>query len=163
GADYSTLTAAVNALNSVGVSAPVTFLLDKNMFENTVNFSNGEVFPLTINPVSGSSATNTVTFKPAPGRQNVTIRVSNLAVGSNDLRPTYLFKLNGADNIIFDGSNNNSDSKNLRIRNNSNYNDNRTVIWLTEGANNNIFRNMFIEQVETASWAYASGIFAGAN
>ena len=64
GGNYSTLTQAVNKLNSLGVSGPVVLnLLDSS---NTTSPENtGETFPIIINSVPGASATNTVTIKPA--------------------------------------------------------------------------------------------------
>src|SRR5205823_4662007 len=66
GQTYSDLTAAVSALNSSVITGPVTLLL------TDANYTSGpqggpkvpDVFPLTINPNSGSSATNTITIKP---------------------------------------------------------------------------------------------------
>ena len=65
---YKTLTSAVSHINTVGVSGPVTFLLDDDLYTN----SKGEVFPIKINKLTGSSTTNTLTIKPNVGK-NVTI------------------------------------------------------------------------------------------
>lgn len=163
--DFTTLTSAVNYLNTYGVSCPVTFLLDKDLFENNTENANGEVFPLTINEFAGSSATNTVTFKPAPNRNSVTIKVNNVKVNNNYIRPSFLFRLNGADNIIFDGSNNGTSSKNITLLNNNNNvaeNMNsleRTVLWLADATDNITLKNLIIMQGEyNSSSAFAAGI-----
>jgi hypothetical protein len=53
GCNYSTFNAAVADLNSQGVSGPVTFNVSAETFNESVY----------INPVSGASATNTITFQ----------------------------------------------------------------------------------------------------
>ncbi|MBI3194579.1 MAG: hypothetical protein HYZ34_08970, partial [Ignavibacteriae bacterium] len=116
GADYATLTAAVTALNNNELNGALTFsLIDANY--------PSETFPITINVNSGSSATNTVTIKPNTG---VAITVS----GSSD---SSIFKINGADYIIFDGSNTalspNGTDRSLTISNTSTAT-NTAAIWV---------------------------------
>ena len=61
---YATLTAAVTDLNNKVMTGPVVFtLLDAS--NTTAPQNTGEVFPIVINANSGSSATNTLTIKPA--------------------------------------------------------------------------------------------------
>lgn len=99
--NFTTLTSAINTLNDVGVGSPVTFRL----MDVSYNVGTGEVFPLVINAFAGSSTTNTVTIKPA-----LTIDAT-IAGNANSI-----FKLNGADNIIIDGSNTvNGTSRNLTM------------------------------------------------
>jgi trimeric autotransporter adhesin len=87
---FTSLAAAIFTLNDVGVGGPVNFSLIDPLY----SVANGEVFPLTINSFTGSSTTNTVTFKPAAGTTSVI--AGNAAA---------IFKLNGADNVIIDGAN----------------------------------------------------------
>ena len=54
---YSTLSAAVNDLNTRGVSGAVTFLLTDQEYKS-------ETLPITLRNISGVSAINTVTIKP---------------------------------------------------------------------------------------------------
>jgi hypothetical protein len=86
GQDYTTITAAVAALNCQGVNAPVTFRLTDGTYPS-------ETFPIKINEISGASTTNTITFRPANN-------VSPTVTGSN---ATALFILDGSDWIRFAG------------------------------------------------------------
>jgi pectin methylesterase-like acyl-CoA thioesterase len=75
GADYSSITAAIDALTCSGVNGPVTFNIASGTYNETDN----------IPSISGASATNTITFQSAVGnRDSVTIAyattASNLAV-----------------------------------------------------------------------------------
>lgn len=98
---YASISSAINDLNFRGVSAAVTFEL--------LNASYSEAFPVTINAYSGASAVNTVKIKPAAG-------VSALITGAS---ATSIFKLNGADYVTIDGSNNGTASRDLTIENTS--------------------------------------------
>ncbi len=153
--DFTTITAAVNHLNTKGVNGAVTFLLDKEVFSNT----NGEVFPITINAISGASATKTITFKPAPNR-NVSVIGGNV----NSWTPvTALFKFNGAKHIVFNGSNNNTDTVNMFFENYCNLTySNRTLMWLTNSSNNITIKNTSLKQgFYNADYAFSAAIFAG--
>ena len=88
-APFNTLSAAITRLNTVGVSASVRLLLED------ASYGAGESFPLTVNTVAGGSASKTVTIKPWPGAMPV-------VTGSS---ATGLLVLNGADDVIVDGSN----------------------------------------------------------
>ncbi len=82
--DYSTLSAAISALNSQGVNGPVIFnIRDGN--------HSGSSWQGTINNVSGASATNTITFQSQSGNAaNCTLSPSGSS--SNN----YVFYLNNA-------------------------------------------------------------------
>ncbi|QYJ69223.1 Ig-like domain-containing protein [Flavobacterium litorale] len=159
---FSTITSAVEHLNANGVSGPVTFLLNDALYNN----DSGEVFPITINSYSGSSAVNTVTFKPNTG--------VNASVESNNINGytgvPAVFKLNGADNIIFDGSNQtNGTTRNLTINNKDDvdYVD-RAVIWIasngSNGAKNNVIKYCNIRQAnKNSSGRFTFGVYSGGN
>lgn len=152
-ANFPTITSAVNALNALGVSGTVTFLLDNTLYNNTTN----EVFPIKINSYGGGD-TYKVTFRPNTGR--------TVVIESSTGFPQGIFKLDGADNIVFDGSNNATTSNNLTISNNNSSNNNRAVIWIasqnaTNGANNNEIRNLTLQQYSKGSYDYSVGVFAG--
>jgi hypothetical protein len=116
---YLTITAATADLQFRGVSGAVTFSLI-NAGTIPYNAANGETFPLSIAPFFGSSNANTVTFKPDAG-------VQPLISGSS---ATAIFALNGADNIILDGSNTVAgSSRDLSITNTSTA-ANTAGIWL---------------------------------
>lgn len=160
---YKTITEAVAALNALGVQGPVKFLLNDSDYNNTL----GEVFPITINQFAGTSATNTVTFKPNNG---VTARID--AYNANGTVPVpAVFKINGADNIIIDGSNAaNGTTRDLTIDNNSQLNNaNRSVIWLvspsaTNAPENVTIKNAFIQQSYVNGDSFqAMGVYAGAD
>lgn len=157
-APFNTLTNAVNKLNTVGVSAPVVFLLN----DASYTVSSGEVFPISINQFSGTSTTNTFTIKPNAGK-TVIIQADNI----NGYTPTQsVIKLNGADNVFINGSNNSTTSKNLTIANtNSLEYSKRSVIWFanesaSNGALNNTISNLNIRQQNIAG-DLSIGIYSG--
>jgi len=145
---FPNLPEAINALNTVGVSGPVTFLIDETQ---TISSQ------LTINQFTGTSATNTVTIKP---NNNKTVSITG-GIGSGAL-----IAFNGADNIIIDGNNTVTDN-NLTLYNSYNVgaNDNRLGIWLYNDANNNIFRNLSIKMTILGKTidVFSAGIFSGGN
>ncbi|KRD11568.1 hypothetical protein ASE21_07620 [Flavobacterium sp. Root901] len=154
--DFSTLTSAVNTLNNVGVSAAVTFLLDNTAY----NVSTNEIFPLVINPYTGNTSYK-VTFKPNTNR-TVTIESSNTSKNTEAV-----FKLNGVDNVVFDGSNTtNGTTKNMTIYNNNQSNNDRSVIWIasqnsTNGANNNEVKNLILQQYARGTYDFSIGVYGG--
>lgn len=160
---YKTITEAVAALNALGVQGPVKFLLNDADYNNTL----GEVFPITINQFSGTSAANTVTFKPNNG---VNARID--AYNANGSVPVpAVFKINGADNIIIDGSNAaNGTTRNLTLDNNSSLTyTNRAVVWLVSPSSANApenvtIKNAFIQQSNVNGDSFqAMGVYAGAD
>ncbi|MEI7977425.1 MAG: GEVED domain-containing protein, partial [Bacteroidota bacterium] len=85
---YPTITAAINAITTLGAVGPVTFsLLD-------ANYTN-ETFPITITAYPGMSPTNTLTIRPDATATNVLIQNSNLTTG--------VFLFNGAKYVTIDG------------------------------------------------------------
>ncbi len=137
---FSTITAAVNHMNANGISCDVTFLLGDTNYTNAT-----ETFPITINSYTGNTL-YTTTFKPFTGL-NVTITNTIITHATN----TAVFKLNGADRIIIDGSNNGSTSRNLTLYNNHPNNPKKSVVWIasvsnTNGATNNTIKNLTVKQ-----------------
>jgi hypothetical protein len=65
GGDYTTITAALADLNSLGVKGAVVFAL------TDADYSTAETFPLTVNAIINSSEANFVLIKPAPGTSPV--------------------------------------------------------------------------------------------
>ncbi|MFP9116702.1 T9SS sorting signal type C domain-containing protein [Flavobacterium sp. RNTU_13] len=160
GANYTTITAAVNALNSQGVAGPVTFRFKDANYNNTT----GETFPIVINAVSGASATNTITFKPA-ANVNTTITANNI---NGYTGVPALFILKGSDYVTFDGSNTDGgSSRNLKLVNGDNIDYiHRSVIWVasngTNGATYNTFKYLNIRMtVKNSGSTYCAGIYAG--
>jgi len=145
GGNFTTLTSAINKLNGVGVSGPVTLTL------TDATYSTGETFPMVINAVSGGSSTNTVTIKPAT---TTTITAT-----------TTVFKLNGADFVTIDGSNSGGTDRSLTIVDNDT-GTSSAAIWIgsasaSDGATNNTVKNVIL--TGNASTTTVAGIIAGSG
>ena len=107
GGSYPSLTGvngALTALNNGYLTGPVVF----NLIENSTSIEAVETYPITINAIAGSSAANTLTIKPATG---ATVSITG-SVASGPI-----FKLNGASNVIIDGSNSGGTDRSLTITN----------------------------------------------
>lgn len=155
---FNTLTNAVNRINASGVSGPVVFLLNDANYNTTT----GEVFPINIGQFAGNSSTNTLTIKPNAGK-TVIVRADNI----NSYTSTQaVIKFNGADNVIINGSNNGSSSKDLTIVNNNSLEySKKAVIWFanesnTNGASNNTVSNVYLRQ-QTIKGDLSIGVYAG--
>ncbi|SDF67554.1 Ig-like domain-containing protein [Epilithonimonas hungarica] len=133
GSLYPTLTAAITDLSVCGITQATTLSL------NSTYTSASETFPIVIPSISGTSAANTLTIKPANG-------VTTNITGSN---AAAILKLNGADYVIIDGSNTvGGTTKNLTITNN-NTGTSSVVVWVatasaSDGATHNTIKNMII-------------------
>lgn len=102
---YATISAAVNDLNSRGVSGPTRFLL------TDASYSEGAAVTIDINNEFITTPTNTVTFKPAPS-VNTEITITTFGGASFAVADNY---------IIFDGSNTDGGStRNMTITNSGN-------------------------------------------
>ena len=153
-APYNSLANAVTYLNANGISGNIKFLLNN---DETVSSQ------VSINQFPGSN-NFTLTIKPNVGK---TIKISGGQVWST----TALIRLNGADNIIIDGSNAaNGTSKDLTLVNtvNAGYN-NESVIWIGNGSDtnaalNNVVKNCIISGSTNQSNNTAlNGIFMGGS
>jgi hypothetical protein len=142
---YATLTAAVNAYNNATcITGPIEFSLTDAIYYT------GETFPIVINANINASATKTLTIKPATG---VTATIAGNA--------TSIIKLNGADYVIIDGSNNGTTSKNLTIKDSSTIGS--SVILISSlganlGATNNTIKNTNIQAGAITSGIYGVSI-----
>ncbi len=101
GKNFTTLTEAVNAFNTKEITCPVVFELTDAAYS-------GETYPMIFNDNPGSSATNTLTIRPAAGKTPV------VSGASSDCA----FKFNGSKYIIIDGSNGNGSDRSLSLQNN---------------------------------------------
>ncbi|RLD66973.1 MAG: hypothetical protein DRI84_03650 [Bacteroidetes bacterium] len=86
--DYATFALAVSALNSSGVNGPVVFNVAPGTYTEQIS----------INSISGASATNTITFKSS--NNDSTAVILNYASSTNATN-NYVVNLNGPDYIIF--------------------------------------------------------------
>lgn len=161
-APFKTLTSAVNTINTVGVAGPVVFLLDNTAFTNAT----GENFPIKINQFAGTSTINTLTIKPNVGK---TVTIAGTNVNGYTGMPA-IFQIDGADNIIIDGTNSTKgNSRNLTLKNNDNVGyASRTAVWISsnglDGAQNITLRNTKLEMLNrNNSGLQLSGIFSGNN
>lgn len=131
------------------------------ILDNTIyNRANNEIFPIVFNAYEGNE-TYTVTIKPNTGR-TVTIDAEN---ENNWTGNTTVFKLNGTDNVIFDGSNTpNGTTKDLTIYNNNPLNNTKSVFWLasnnTDRANKNTLKNLIVKQYYKED-SFSYGIYSG--
>lgn len=142
GQPFTTITSAVNALSHRGISGPVTFLLTDSVYST----ASGEVFPITVAEIAGSSQVNTIMFKPASGK-NVNISSVNA-----------VFKLDDAAYITIDGSNSSAPKRNLTL----NGMGTTAVIWITGGTNgshHNTVKNLDIKGGGSTKF----GVYAGAR
>ncbi|HEX8268975.1 MAG TPA: hypothetical protein VF581_03710 [Flavobacterium sp.] len=161
-APYKTITTAVAKLQAVGMSGPVTFLLNDASYTN----ASGEAFPITISPITGSSPANTFTIKPNIGK-TVAITASNV---NNYTAVASIIKINGARNIIIDGSNvANGVTRNLSlINNNTTDYVQRSVFWVgsngTIGASNVHLKNATLQfSTRNLVSQLLTGVFIGSN
>ena len=124
---YTTLTDAgglFEAINTNGLSSNLTAeILDPSITETGLTALNSIAL--------GCASGITLTIKPASG-------VTTILTGSN---AAALIDLNSADNVIFDGSNNGTGSKDMTIRNTGT----GATIRLINGASNDVFKNCIIE------------------
>ena len=106
GQAYATLTAAINDIKNKELTCPVTLLLTDNTYSS-------ETYPIVIPQLAGSSSTNTLTIKPAPGATPV------FATSYLGVTPNYFSQitLNGAQYIIIDGSNSGGSDRSMTFKN----------------------------------------------
>ncbi len=124
---YTTLKAAFDAINGGLHQGAITINVTGNTTETASAVLNGNG--------SGNSNYTSVLIKPAAG--------VNATISSADTVAT--IKLNGADNVTIDGSNNGSTSRNLTITNTYTTGGSPVIIWVastaTDGALNATFKN----------------------
>jgi len=88
--NYASFSAAVTALTTSGVSGPVTFNVTQGTYTEQV----------TINAITGTSATNKITFKAATTN---TLPVNLTFAGATAATNNWTLRLNGVNNLEFDG------------------------------------------------------------
>lgn len=124
--DYANLTAAIAAINSVGLGGNLTLSILNNLTEAA---------GVVISPWAECGGSNfTLTIKPAAST-TPTISASS---------STATILLDGADRVTIDGSNNGSTSRDMTIAN-TNTGSSNAVVWGRNGALNNTFKNLVIQ------------------
>ncbi len=146
---YATLTAAVASYNTSCLVGSVVFAL------TDASYNSSETFPITISANGFASGANQLVIKPATGVTAVTITGSSTAA---------LIKLNGADYVTINGSNNLTGTKDLTIVNTNTATTGNGVIWVAsasagDSATNNTIKNCIISG--DASTTTQMGIFEG--
>ncbi len=151
GGTYPTLTAAVNAYNTLCLGGPVTFTLTDATYPS-------ETFPIVINANPQASSVNTLTIKPANG---VSPLISSTGVA---------IVLNGADFVNLDGSNTaGGTTRDLTIQSTNTTTSGVPVVWVASlgagaGATNNSISNCIIQSGTTGSSTLLTwGVFMGAS
>lgn len=126
--DYPTLSAAINAINSYGMSGPVVLELQPTYS------SLGETFPIQIGNMPGNSAINTLTIRPA-------ITSSGILVSSTINNS--IIDLMHASNIIIDGRpGGTGDARELIIRNYGG-----RAIRFADGSCNNVLKYCVLQGI----------------
>ncbi len=138
--DYATLTAAIAAINSQGLDGPLTLELCASYT------SAGETFPLTFPAFTGSSATNTVTVRPAAGATGLTIASS----------AAQTIDLNAATYVIFDGRPGGvGSSQELTIENTST---SGTAVLFENDASHNLLQYLVLKGVNNNVSSVPNGV-----
>ncbi len=87
GADYPTISTALDTLHNAGVAGPIVFELCEQTFDEQLN----------IEHVDGTDMNNTVTFKTVPGATDMA-KITHTPTNTSN----YVISINGADYITFD-------------------------------------------------------------
>ncbi len=149
GYDYTTLTDALVILNGCGITQPTTLELQSNYV------STSEAFPISLGSITGASATNTITIRPAAGVS------SSLTISSSNATGT--INHNGGNYFIIDGRPGSAGtSKFITIENTSS---SGYVINYQNEASNNTLRYLTIkgQNTSTTSGTIVFSTTTGAN
>lgn len=123
GSVYTSLTSALSQLSGCAITQPTVIELASNYT------SAGETFPINLPAISGASATNTLTIRPASGSSNLLI--TSATVGNPTLQ------INGGTHWIVDGRIGGTGSTiNLIIENTDNTTAGSSAIRFINGAQN---------------------------
>ncbi len=145
GSVYNTLTDCLLDLSGCSISAPVVIELQSNYV------STNETYPLVLNAVTGMSATNTITIRPASG-------ASNLAIAGSSLIPSgagSIIYVNGGTYWKIDGrSGGTGSTRNLTVQNTDNTTSGSAAIRFINGAQ---FNTVTYCNVKSSNIALASG------
>ncbi len=135
GYNYTTITAAVSAMGS-GIGGPVIFELQTNYSPAS------ETYPITIGAITGASAVNTITIRPASG-------VSSSIILTSGTNPAQILYLNGANYVTFDGRPGGSGSTPYLTFSNT-FASGSAVTFIND-ASNNVIKYVTVQGVNTSS------------
>ncbi|HZV69060.1 MAG TPA: hypothetical protein VFG10_05925 [Saprospiraceae bacterium] len=156
---YTIITAGLTGVVNVGTAQTIKSLTETGPATGlfaTIN-TNGLSGPTTIvlmDPTiteTGAIALNAINYNGcAAGPYTLTIKPNTSTVLTGSVGTGAVLKLNGADNVTIDGSNNGSSSRNLTIANTTTTTSGNAVVWLASpatgnGATNNTIKNCIIE------------------
>ena len=128
GSVYNKLSDVLSFLSGCPITQPIVIELASNYV------STSETFPLTLGAVSGSSATNTITIRPASG-------ATNLTIANSSGTPAEIIRLDAGKYWIIDGrSGGTGSTSNLTIQNIDNTITLSAAIRLVNGAQNNVVK-----------------------
>jgi hypothetical protein len=126
---YSTIDAAITALNQNGVSGPVTFLIQGGTYTPPAG-------GYLLSAVTGMSSSNTVTFKPASG--------ATVTISGTTNNGTAIFAIDGGKYYIIDGSNSTGGTtRDMTLRQTSTTYS--ATIWMRNDADFNIVKNAVLQ------------------
>lgn len=152
GGTYGTLKAAFDDINAKVVTGNITLTVLASGTTETAS--------AVLNSVAYEGGTFTITVKPDPALVTATPTITGSIAGA-------LVKLNGADNVVFDGSNSGTNSQDLTLTNTSTA-AGAGVFWLASlgtasGATNNTIKNCILAcgADPTTSANEQFGIYAG--
>ncbi len=132
GGDYADFSSAAADLASEGVDGPVIFEVLNGIYDDQLD----------LGPITGSSSTNTITFRSQSGSAvDVTLQANSIPLGS------FVVRLNGADFV------------NLEDITLLNGIVNQAIIEVATGASNNTIRRCIISGSSEGIRAFGQGIF----
>lgn len=144
GGNFNSLTAALRRFEASVQTGPITLLLTNSIY-TTPAFGGLETFPLSLRASVGMSAINTLLIKPATG-------IHSLIFGSFD---SALFVVrDGVIGFTFDGSNANSNSRNINIHNT--HNNGQSVVFIQSNNSNGGVKNVEIKNINLKGGNLAS-------
>ncbi len=108
--DFTTINQAFADIQVRGITGPVNLILTDETYD--LGRMYGDQDAIEINNIPGTSETNTVTLKPDASQDSVVISAYTRDSENNHNNGAF-FALNGVNNLIIDGSNNGTDSRNL--------------------------------------------------
>ncbi len=129
--NYTTLSAAVAALTTLGVSGPVTFNFIDASYTDTAQV---------ITPYAGQGTANTVTFKPAA---SVTPRI--VIAGGSATNAGVGIRMDSVRGIVWDGSNSGGSDRSMTIESDTNTTTARTPFFIRKGSRNVTLKNLIIK------------------